>query len=110
MPHVLSLLVPLATSPSPSPSPAVPNADLVSPGWLGFVFLLFLAFGVFAIWKSMNTQLTRVTFDEDVVNSAAADGPAAPATDVSVGDVPVADVPVGDVPVVETREPGAPTG
>jgi hypothetical protein len=104
VPHVLSLLVPLATSPSPSPSPDVPNADLVSPGWLGFVFLLFLAFGVFVIWKSMNTQLTRVTFDEDVVNSAAA-----PATDAPVGDAPAGDVPVGGEPPVETREPGEPT-
>ena len=72
---LLSVLVPLATSPSPSPSPSPstsvvpPPDDMVSPGWLGFLSLLFLSVAVFVIWKSMNTQLKRVTFDEDAVNA-----------------------------------------
>ena len=70
MSHLLSVLVPFATSPSPSPSGIAPPDDTVSPGWLGFAFLAFLAIAVFVIWKSMNTQLKRVTFDEDAVNEA----------------------------------------
>lgn len=72
-------LVVLAASPSPSPSlsQSTPTSPLpgendptwLGPGLLGFLSLVFLAVAVFVIYKSMNKQLKRVTFDEDVVNA-----------------------------------------
>jgi hypothetical protein len=74
----VSLLV-LATSPSPSPSlsqstptsplPGENDSTWLGPGLLGFLSLVFLAVAVFVIYKSLNKQLKRVTFDEDVVNA-----------------------------------------
>jgi len=51
-------------TPSPSPSSNEPDASLVSPGWLGFVSLVFLSVTVFVIWKSMNRQFKKIDFDE----------------------------------------------
>ena len=70
------VVLPLAASPSPSPSTSVPDDALVSPGLLGFLSLVFLAVAVFVIWKSLNTQLRRVSFDED---AAGTPGPASDA-------------------------------
>lgn len=79
----------LAGSPSPSPSlsqstptspmPGENDSTWLGPGFLGFLSLVFLAVAVFVIWKSLNKQLTRVTFDEDATNAAEPDEP--PATD-----------------------------
>jgi hypothetical protein len=56
----------LAASVSPSPSSTAPaiDPDRVSPGLLGLLAVVFLSGAVFVIWKSMNTQLKRVDFDE----------------------------------------------
>ena len=59
----LTVLVADAT-PSPSPTSNEPDASLVSPGWLGFAFLVFLAVTVFLLWKSMNRQFKKIDFDE----------------------------------------------
>ena len=61
----------LAASVSPSPSPTAPaiDPDRVSPGLLGFLAVAFLAGAVFVIWKSMNTQLKRVDFDESTTEN-----------------------------------------
>jgi hypothetical protein len=63
---------------------------MVSPGWLGFVFLMFLAVAVFVIWKSLNTQLKKVRFDEDAVNGGASEAGSdhAPAAEPSDGGGP----------------------
>ena len=86
-------LVVLATSPSPSPSlsQSTPTSPLpgendptwLGPGLLGFLSLVFLAVGVFVIYKSMNKQLKRVTFDEDVVNGTNDDEVAAGSPDAA---------------------------
>lgn len=77
----------LAGSPSPSPSlsqstptspmPGENDSTWLGPGFLGFLSLVFLAVAVFVIWKSLNKQLTRVSFDEDSVNDPEADDPPA---------------------------------
>lgn len=54
----------LLAATSPSPAPGTPDPDVVNAGWWGFLGLLFLSIAVFFLWKSMNKQLTRVTFDE----------------------------------------------
>ena len=59
----LTVLVADAT-PSPSPTSNEPDASLVSPGWLGFAFLVFLGVTVFLLWKSMNRQFKKIDFDE----------------------------------------------
>lgn len=51
-------------TPSPSPTSNEPDAALVSPGWLGFISLVFLGVTVFVIWKSLNRQLKKIDFDE----------------------------------------------
>ena len=63
----LPAIVVLALSPSPSPSPSVkePDPDTVSPGWWGFLSLVFLAVTVYLIWRGLNKQLKRVDFDEN---------------------------------------------
>lgn len=60
-------LLAASVSPSPSPSSTAPaiDPDRVSPGILGLLAVLFLAVAVFVIWKSLNTQLERVDFDEN---------------------------------------------
>jgi len=72
------VVLPLATSPSPTPSlsqstptsplPGESDATWLGPGLLGFLSLVFLAVAVFFIYRSMNKQLGRVTFDEAAVN------------------------------------------
>lgn len=76
----------LATK-SPSPAPGTPDPDTVTAGWWGFAGLLFLSVAVFFLWKSMNTQLKRVRFDEVPVDpepgdEVAPDGDIASAADV----------------------------
>ncbi len=85
MSHFALLLVPAAASPSPSPSSNVPDDSIVSPGLLGFLFLVFLAVAVYIIWRSMNTQLKRVDFDEDTVNGDVAPSAERPAPEPAPG-------------------------
>ena len=73
---------------SPSPAPGTPDPDTVNAGWLGFAGLLFLSIAVFFLWKSMNKQLTRVTFDEVPVDPETEDGAAVDAEQVVPSDVP----------------------
>lgn len=60
----LTALLLVASSKSPSPAPGTPDPDTVTAGWWGFAGLLFLSIAVFFLWKSMNNQLKKVTFDE----------------------------------------------
>ena len=86
-------LVVLATSPSPSPSlsqstptsplPGENDSTWLGPGLLGFLSLVFLAVAVLVIFLSMNKQLKRVTFDEDVVNGTDDDEVAEASTDAA---------------------------
>ena len=105
---VSSVVLHLADSASPSPSlsqstptsplPGENDSTWLGPGLLGFLSLLFLAVAVFVIYKSLTKQLTKVTFDEDVVNadapgaSGVADASVADAAHV-VGATPEADAP-----------------
>jgi hypothetical protein len=52
-----------AASPSPSPAPAV-DPDRVTPGYLGFLAVVFMAVAVVLLVRSMNKQMKRVDFDE----------------------------------------------
>lgn len=93
----------LAASSSPSPAPGTPDPDTVNAGWWGFLGLLFLCIAVFFLWKSMNSQLKRVSFDEVPVDPepagvepsdmprADAEAPGAPSSDVAAVDEPTAD-------------------
>lgn len=96
-PVVLALLAPAAASPSPSPS-AGPNPDLVSPGLLGFLSIVFLVVAVYFIGRGLNKQLRRVDFDEDAA-SAALTGDEAPAADPAPAEAapapPVDEQPAG---------------
>ena len=56
--------MPRAYGDRPNVVPGTPDPDIVNAGWWGFLGLLFLSIAVFFLWKSMNKQLTRVTFDE----------------------------------------------
>ena len=73
---------------SPSPAPGTPDPDTVNAGWWGFLGLLFLSVAVFFLWKSMNKQLERVTFDEVPVDPEPADAtaPGAGGTDAVAED------------------------
>lgn len=64
-------LLAAAASPSPSPSATVPeiDPDRVSPGILGLLAVVFLAVAVVFIWKSMNTQLKAIDFDESTTEN-----------------------------------------
>lgn len=80
----------LATK-SPSPAPGTPDPDTVTAGWWGFAGLLFLSVAVFFLWKSMNNQLKKVTFDEVPVDPEpdGVDGSAAAAAaDATAGATP----------------------
>ncbi len=66
----LTALLLVASSKSPSPAPGTPDPDTVTAGWWGFAGLLFLSIAVFFLWKSMNNQLKKVTFDEVPVDPA----------------------------------------
>ena len=78
------VVLPLATSPSPTPSlsqstptsplPGENDATWLGPGLLGFLSLVFLAVAVVVIYRSLNKQLKRVTFDEAAVNHEAVEG------------------------------------
>jgi hypothetical protein len=43
--------------------PAPPD-DQVQPGWLGFFVVLALGIVTYLLWRSMNTHLKRVNFEE----------------------------------------------
>jgi hypothetical protein len=76
---VSSVVLHLADSATPSPSlsqstptsplPGESDSSWLGPGFLGFLSLVFLAVAVFVIYKSLNKQLKRVTFDEAAVNA-----------------------------------------
>jgi hypothetical protein len=57
--------LPSAASPSPSPSSNGPADDLVTPGLLGFVALVFLLVAVVLIGRGLSKQLKRIDFDEE---------------------------------------------
>jgi hypothetical protein len=40
-----------------------PPDDQVQPGWLGFFVVLALGIVTYLLWRSMNTHLRRVNFD-----------------------------------------------
>jgi hypothetical protein len=75
---VSSVVLHLADSASPSPSlsqstptsplPGENDSSWIGPGLLGFLSLLFLAIAVFFIYRGLDKQLKRVTFDETAVN------------------------------------------
>ena len=75
---VSSVVLHLADSASPSPSlsqstptsplPGENDSTWLGPGLLGFLSLLFLAIAVFFIYRGLDKQLKRVTFDEGAVN------------------------------------------
>ena len=71
MPLLSYVVLALNGTPSPSPSVKEPDPDTVSPGWWGFVSLVFLAIAVYFIWRGMNKQLKRVTFDENAPQTIA---------------------------------------
>jgi hypothetical protein len=89
---VSSVVLHLADSASPSPSlsqstptsplPGESDSTWLGPGLLGFLSLVFLAVAVFVIYKSMNKQLKRVTFDEAAVNAGAPEPSGVAAADV----------------------------
>jgi len=100
------VVLPLASSPSPTPSlsqstptsplPGENDSTWLGPGLLGFLSLMFLVVAVFFIYRSLNKQLTRVTFDEAAVNHDP-EGP----TEVLQPDastVPAAEPPASDGP------------
>jgi hypothetical protein len=78
---VSSVVLHLADSASPSPSlsqstptsplPGENDSSWLGPGLLGFLSLLFLAVAVFFIYRGLDKQLKRVTFDESAVNREA---------------------------------------
>jgi hypothetical protein len=88
---VSSVVLHLADSASPSPSlsqstptsplPGENDSTWLGPGLLGFLSLVFLALAVVVIYKSMTKQLTRVTFDEAVVNAETPEAPGVAAAD-----------------------------
>ena len=90
----LTALLLVASSKSPSPAPGTPDPDTVNAGWLGFAGLLFLSIAVFFLWKSMNKQLTRVTFDEVPVDPEPEDGAAVDAEPVATSEAPSDEKPV----------------
>ena len=90
------LIALLLVAKSPSPAPGTPDPDTVNAGWWGFAGLLFLSIAVFFLWKSMNKQLKRVTFDEVPVDPEATSEDAVDVPDEPVGDGAAAD---GDQPV-----------
>ncbi len=99
---VSSVVLHLADSASPSPSlsqstptsplPGESDSTWLGPGLLGFLSVVFLAVAVFAIYKSMNKQLKRVTFDEAAVNAGTPEASSVAAADV-VQPTPDADPP-----------------
>ena len=77
-------------TPSPTPTSNEPDASLVSPGWLGFAFLVFLSVAVFLLWKSMNRQFKKIDFDEAATERPSkhpqATGPTSDAVDPGVNE------------------------
>ncbi len=51
---------------SPSPSPSIPEIDpaRATPGLWGLFFFVVLGLATWVLFRSMNKQLKRVTFDE----------------------------------------------
>jgi len=92
------VVLPLATSPSPTPSlsqstptsplPGENDATWLGPGLLGFLSLMFLVVAVFFIYRSLNKQLKRVTFDESAVNHEPVGGEPAPGSAPAEAAVP----------------------
>ena len=71
MPLLSLVVLALAGSPSPSPSVKEPDPDTVSPGWWGFLSLVFLVVTVYLIWRGLTKQLKRVDFDESAPQTIA---------------------------------------
>ena len=86
----------LLVAKSPSPAPGTPDPDTVNAGWWGFAGLLFLSIAVFFLWKSMNNQLKKVTFDEVPVDAQPVVDDAADSLDGTAGGDVAAE---GDQPV-----------
>jgi hypothetical protein len=86
------LLLLLATrSPSPSPSGPAVDPDRVTPGYLGFLAVLFMAGAVVLLIRSMNKQMKKVDFDEAATDRKKPKP--APVDDAVPTDVPPADAP-----------------
>ena len=70
----------------------VPEPSDVTPGWLGFGFLMALVAATILLWFSMRKQLRKIRFDEDPDASEAGKAPAAePGTEPAAPPAPVAD-------------------
>ena len=50
-------------TPSPAPTPQI-DPSRVTPGYLGLFFFLALGVAVFFLWRSMNHQLKKISFDD----------------------------------------------
>ena len=103
MNHVSGWLIAVLgdATPSPSPTSNEPDASMVSPGWLGFIFLAFLCVTVFVIWKSMNKQFKKIDFDEAETErprkgAAAPTTPVEAASDTASNDASDGDHAAGD--------------
>ena len=110
--HSLAVLA-LSGTPSPSapvqqwdplsPLPGENDTSWVGPGLFGFLSLVFLIVAVVVIWKSLNKQLTKVTFDEG--EPAAPADRAATSSATSTAAAPSsAGGTVGDTPPPTSRE------
>jgi hypothetical protein len=107
----------LAGSPSPSPSVKEPDPDTVSPGWWGFLSLVFLAVTVYLIWRGLTKQLKRVDFDENAPQTiargprepAATSTPVAATSDSPAGGTSESPLPEGDAPLSGAAGHASPT-
>jgi len=109
---LLSLVVlALAASPSPSPSVKEPDPDTVSPGWWGFLSLVFLVVTVYLIWRGLTKQLKRVDFDENAPQAIARgprDPAATPSPVVATTDAPAESAPATGTPTSSAPRPESP--
>jgi hypothetical protein len=108
VPLLSYVVVALSTSPSPSPSVKEPDADTVSPGWWGFLSLVFLVVTVVLIGRGLAKQLRRVDFDENDPQTLAR-GPHDGAPAESSAAATTADDPGSSdaAPVASTADAGA---
>jgi hypothetical protein len=92
---------------SPSPSPSIPEIDpaRATPGLWGLFFFVVLGLATWFLFRSMNKQLKRVTFDESAPGAGAgpvAAGPGAsepgPVADSGGSDAPAAGGPAQSDP------------
>ena len=51
------------------------NDDIVRPGWIGFIVFIALAVASYFLFRSMNRQLKKVTFEEEPLDGPPVDAP-----------------------------------